>query len=81
MLFPLPRRAAILKDITYASQQLAEALQKLAREADLPRDYSQRQLPVSIETQDVQFPAAVADFLKKTSHYTEQTKTVSIGIY
>ena len=67
--------------MTYASQQLAEALQNLARDADLPHDYSKRELPVSIKTKDVQFPAAVAAFLEKTSHYTEQTKTVSIGIY
>jgi hypothetical protein len=67
--------------MTYASQQLAEALQKLVREADLPHDYSKRDLPVSIETKDVKFPPAVAEFLEKTSHYTEQTKTVSVGKY
>ena len=67
--------------MTYASQQLAEALQKLVREADHPHDYSKRDLPASIETKDVNFPSAVADFLEKTSHYSEQTKTVSAGIY
>ncbi len=67
--------------MTYASQQLAEALQKLVREADLPHDYTKRDLPVSIETKDFQFPPAVAEFLEKTGHYTEKTKAVSMGIY
>ncbi len=67
--------------MTYASQQLAEALQQLAREAERPHDYSKRELPVSIETKEVQFPAAVAKFLEKTSYYTAQTKSVSVGIY
>lgn len=67
--------------MTYASQQLAEALQKLSCDANLSYDYSKRELPASIETEDLLFPAAVADFLTKTSDYTEQTRTVSVGIY
>ncbi len=66
--------------MTYASQQLAEALQELVREAEIPH-YSQRQLPASIEINGIQFPQTVAEFLNKTSHYAEQTKAVSIGIY
>ena len=67
--------------MTYASQKLAEALQQLAREVDRPQDYTKCELPTSIETKEVQFPAAVAEFLQKTSHYTAQTKNVSVGIY
>ncbi len=67
--------------MTYASLQLAEALQELVREADRPHDYSNHRLPVSIEPKDIPFPPAVAEFLEKTSHYAELTKTVSVGIY
>jgi hypothetical protein len=67
--------------MTYTSQQLAEALQKLARDGELPREsYAKRELPDSIET-DIQFPSAVAEFLDVTSQYNEQTRTVSVGIY
>jgi len=67
--------------MTYASQQLSEALQELVREPEVPQDYTNRPLPVSIEADENQFPAAVADFLTQTSLYTAQTRSVSVGIY
>jgi hypothetical protein len=70
-----------IEDMTYASQQLAEALQKLAHEAEHSQNYSNCCHQVSLDTEDVQFPPAVAEFLENTGKYTEQTKTVSVGIY
>lgn len=67
--------------MTYASQQLAEALQQLVRDAAVPHDYSNHPLPASIETQVDKFPPAVADFLEKTSNYAARTKSVSVGVY
>jgi hypothetical protein len=67
--------------MTYASQQLSEALQELVREPEVPQDYTNRRLPISIETDGNQFPPAVADFLARTNRYSAETRGVSVGIY
>lgn len=67
--------------MTYASKQLAEALQQLTREAEAPRDYTTPRLPDTIEIKELQFPPTVAEFLTQASDYSKQTKSVSVGIY
>ncbi len=67
--------------MTYASQQLADALQKLAQESNRAHGYATRERSTSVEATNVEIPPAVADFLKKTSQYRDQTKSVNIGHY
>ena len=69
--------------MTYASQQLAEALQELAKEPMDNKGYGTTRVPSVIDTRDnrLEFPPAVASFLEKTNRYTEATKAVSVGVY
>lgn len=67
----------------YASQQLADALQELAKESKDNRAESITRIPSTLDAKDadLEFPPAVAKFLDATSTYSEATKAVSIGIY
>lgn len=69
--------------MTYASQQLADALQELAREPIDKKGYGITKIPSTLDAKDadLEFPPAVAKFLEATSTYSESTKAVSIGVY
>lgn len=69
--------------MTYASQQLADALQELASETGSGKNYSATKIPTSIDAKDstLELPPAVASFLETTSIYSAATKSVSIGVY
>jgi len=69
--------------MTYASQQLAAALQELAKEPSHQKGYGTTRVPLAIDTSDKRlvFPPAVASFLENTNRYTEATKAVSVGVY
>lgn len=69
--------------MTYASQQLADALQELAREPIDKKGYGITRVPSTIDTRDkdLVFPPAVASFLEETNRYTESTRAVSVGVY
>lgn len=69
--------------MTYASQQLADALQELAKETEDKKGYSVTRIPAAIDTTDsgLVFPPAVANFLESTNRYSESTRAVSVGVY
>jgi hypothetical protein len=69
--------------MTYARQQLAEALQELAKEPIHQKGDGTTRVPSAIDTSDKRlvFPPAVANFLENTNRYTEATKSVSVGVY
>lgn len=71
--------------MTYASQQLADALLELelAKNAETKKGYSVTKIPTSIDARDstLKFPEAVAKFLETSRDYSASTKAVSLGVY
>ena len=69
--------------MTCASQQLADALQELAREPKDRAVYGITKIPSTIDANDrgLVFPAPVADFLGEMKRYSESAKSVSVGVY
>ncbi len=69
--------------MTYASQQLAAALQELANEPKDRANYGAFMNPTTIDVNDCtfDFPAPVAIFLDEIKRYSESAKSISVGIY
>lgn len=77
-----PSASSTLRAMTYASQQLADALQDLAREPSRA-GYGTTKVPSTIDARDeaLVFPASVAEFLGEMKRYSESAKSVSVGVY
>ena len=83
ILLEFPVTTATLRQMTYASQQLADALQELAREPKDRAVYGTTKIPSTIDANDrgLVFPAPVAEFLNEMERYSESAKSVSVGVY
>ena len=67
--------------MTYATQQLAKALQELVARSQGNATYAGKDVPKDLSTEDLAFSQEVADFVASRRAYGEKTRNVSVGTY